>query len=295
MGDIVVGVDGSEPSAEALRWAAREADARGARLVAVLAWGLFDQYHADGEPRFDPAYDEAAADAALAAYVDRALGAERPGEVVRRPVCDRPAPGLLAAAAGADLLVVGARGLGGFRGLLLGSVSQHCLHHASGPIAVVRGGAAGDGRVVVGVDGSEPSEAALRWAVADAAARGWAVEAVHAWEVAVPCGLATAYDVPAIEAAARRMVDGMLGAVTGGSPGRRVVPVTATVVANGPVSGLLRVAEGAEEIVVGRRGLGGFGRLLLGSVSDHVVRHADTTVVVVPQDPTGEAGCRVER
>ena len=137
MGDIVVGVDGSEPSAEALRWAVREADARDAQVVAVLAWGLFDQYHADGEPRFDPAYDEAAADAALAAYVDRALGAERPGEVVRRPVCDRPAPGLLAAAAGADLLVVGARELGGFRGLLLGSVSQQCAQHAACPVVVV--------------------------------------------------------------------------------------------------------------------------------------------------------------
>jgi nucleotide-binding universal stress UspA family protein len=60
------------------------------------------------------------------------------------------------------------------------------------------------------------------------------------------------------------------------------VAVAPTVVAGGPAASLLEAAKDADVIVVGRRGLGGFGRLLLGSVSEHVVRHADTTVVVVP-------------
>ncbi|HKE74277.1 MAG TPA: universal stress protein [Acidimicrobiales bacterium] len=288
MADIVVGVDGSAPSAVALRWAAREAGVRGARLVAVLVWDLFNQRHADGTRRFDPDYDQAAADAALAAFVEETLGAgpDAAGAVERRPVCDRPAAGLLAAAEGADLLVVGARGLGGLRGLLLGSVSQECLHHASGPIAVVRGaGAEGrepTGRVVVGVDGSGPSASALRWALAYAAARAGTVEAVHAWELPLIYGPAVAYDIEAVERAAHRLVDAAVADATAGRPDLAGVAVTPTVLAGGPASSLLESAKDADAIVVGRRGLGGFGRLLLGSVSEHVVRHAETTVVVVP-------------
>src|SRR5690606_26469128 len=140
-------------------------------------------------------YDDAKADAALLAALEHALGAEAAASVVRKPVCDVPAQGLLEAAKGADLLVVGARGLGGFRGLLLGSVSQQCLQHAPGPIAVVRSSedaddasgatrdAASGERIVVGVDGSDGSRAATGWAVTEARLRGAALQAVHAWEV----------------------------------------------------------------------------------------------------------------
>src|SRR5262245_45310910 len=75
MAEIVVGVDGSAHAAAALRWAARTAALAGDTLVAVLVWDLFNQRHPDGSRRFDPAYDEAAADAALALAVDDALGA----------------------------------------------------------------------------------------------------------------------------------------------------------------------------------------------------------------------------
>lgn len=283
MAEIVVGVDGSEHSAVALRWAAHEAALRGSELVAVLVWDLFNQRHADGTRRFDPDYDERSADEALAHIVVDALGDERAADVTRREVCDLPAPGLLGAAREADLLVVGARGLGGFRGLLLGSVSQQCLHHATVPVAVVHGEGSGgpdtDGRIVVGVDGSPPSEAALRWALADAALRHGGVQVVHSWEPMVLYGPvigADPYDVEAVEASAERLVDDM---VTAAAP---TVPVERTVVAGGPASSLLEAAKDADLVVVGRRGLGGFGRLLLGSVSDHVVRHAAATVVVVP-------------
>ena len=116
MTQIVVGVDGSEHSEVALRWAAREAELRGGglhALTAVLVWDLFNQRHADGSKRFDPDYDDARADAALLATLEGALGAEAAASVVRKPVCDVPAQGLLEAAKGADLLVVGARGPGG--------------------------------------------------------------------------------------------------------------------------------------------------------------------------------------
>lgn len=288
MGDIIVGVDGSASSAAALRWAAGEADARGARVVVVLVWDLFGQYHADGSRVVDLVYDERSADQALAKMVDDALGAERGGEVVRRSVCDRPAPGLLAAARDGDLLVVGARGLGGFRGLLLGSVSQQCLHHASGPIAVVHGdhdgGTEATGRVVVGVDGSPAADAALGWAVAHAVARGSTLDVVNAWEAPVSHGPVLGifpYDLEAIESEAHQLVDSTVADASASAPD---LVVSGTVVAGRPASSLLDVAKGADLVVVGRRGLGGFGRLLLGSVSDHVARHAGTTVVVVPAD-----------
>ncbi len=288
MRDIIVGVDGSASSAAALRWAAGEADARGARVVAVLVWAFFDEHHAAGSQVVDLVYDERSADQALAHIVDDTLGPEGGREVVRRPVCDRPAPGLLAAARDGDLLVVGARGLGGFRGLLLGSVSQQCLHHAPGPVAVVHdgddGGREATGRVVVGVDGSPASDAALRWAVADAVARRSTLEVVNAWEAPVIYGpvLGTIpYDVEAIESEAHQLVDGTVAEAMASAPD---LVVSGTVVAGRPAWSLLDVAKGADLVVVGRRGLGGFGRLLLGSVSDHVARHAGTTVVVVPAD-----------
>jgi len=293
MAEIVVGVDGSEHGAAALRWAAREAGLHGHDLVAVLVWDLFNQHHADGSRRFDPDYDEGAADAALAAAVEAALGAEASSRVVRRAVCDLPAPGLLAAAHDADLLVVGARGLGGFRGLLLGSVSQQCLHHAEVPIAIVRGDS-DDGphegtreRVVVGVDGSDQSMAALRWALAEGAARKAVVQVVHAWTAPMiygPVSGVSGSDVGVIEGGARRMVDDMVDrAVEGASP----VDVERTAVPGGPASSLVDAADDADLVVVGRRGLGGFGRLLLGSVSEHVARHAGCPVVVIP---TGDEG-----
>lgn len=288
MAEIVVGVDGSDHSAVALRWAAAEAEARGADPVAVLVWDLFNQRHADGTRRFDPDYDERSADEALARIVDDALGAERGATVGRRVVCDLPAPGLLSAAGGADLLVLGARGLGGFRGLLLGSVSQQVLHHATVPVAVVHGAAEGGsdagGRIVVGADGSDAGAAALRWALAEAAARHGRVQVVHAWEPMVlygPTVGATPYDVETVESAAGRLADDAVAAATAAAPD---VPVERTVVIGGPAQSLLEAAKDADLVVVGRRGLGGFGRLLLGSVSDHVVRHAETTVVVVPAE-----------
>jgi nucleotide-binding universal stress UspA family protein len=285
MAEIVVGVDGSDHSAAALRWATREADLRGHDLVAVLVWDLFNQHHADGTHRFDPEYGEDRADAALAAAVVAALGAEAATTVVRRVVCDLPAPGLLAAADHADLLVVGARGLGGFRGLLLGSVSQQCLHHARAPIAIVRAdgpGAGGRERVVVGIDGSEPSEAALRWALDEGAARKAVLQVVHAWEAPViygPVAGVSGSEVDAIESGAHRLVDDMIERL---GEEAAAVDVERTVVPGGPASSLLDAADGADLVVVGRRGLGGFGRLLLGSVSEHVARHAACPVVVVP-------------
>jgi nucleotide-binding universal stress UspA family protein len=134
-GVVAVGVDGSEGSLRALRWAAEEARRRDATLRVIKAWSYMDQ--AGGE--FDPGYSDADARRELDAAVDSLGDAAAGVEIDLVAVNDLPARGLLDAAEGADLLVVGSRGLGGFKGLLLGSVSTHVLHHATCPVVTVPG------------------------------------------------------------------------------------------------------------------------------------------------------------
>jgi nucleotide-binding universal stress UspA family protein len=135
MGRIVVGVDGSEGSATALRWALEEAALRHATVDVVHAW----VYPYVGEASF--ALSEGEFEAQAQAVLDRSVeqGGPPPAGVVVNPVLVHgPAAGaLIDAAADADLLVLSSRGHGGFVGLLLGSVSQQCVHHAPCPVVIV--------------------------------------------------------------------------------------------------------------------------------------------------------------
>ena len=139
---IVVGVDGSDSSLEALRWGVRYASLTGASVDAVTAWeypapvggwgmaplGMLDQT------------DFGAIAAQQLEDLVAQLGAAGRGVVIRQLAREgNPARVLLDASQDADLLVVGNRGRGGFAGLLLGSVSQHCVHHATCPVVVIRG------------------------------------------------------------------------------------------------------------------------------------------------------------
>jgi nucleotide-binding universal stress UspA family protein len=131
---IVVGVDGSEPSRIALQRAAVEATAHDAVLDVVHAWNFLDQ----PGPHFDPDYDETKARMRIDAFISDVLGGDRPADATVTLINDHPSPGLVSAADGAFMVIVGARGLGGFKGLLMGSVSQHVMHHASCPVLIVR-------------------------------------------------------------------------------------------------------------------------------------------------------------
>jgi nucleotide-binding universal stress UspA family protein len=287
MGRIVVGVDGSEHGRRALRWAGQKAARHGDELTALLAWGLFDQLHADGGTSFDPNYGPTDAAAALDAVVTDTLGADAAGAVRRVAVSDLPARALLDAASDADLLVVGPRGRGELRGLALGSVTQTCLHRARCPVAVVRGSddlvaaeAGTGGRVIAGVDGSETSARALRWALDDARARGGIVAAVHGWRVPFSMSLtAGGRDHSAFEEAAGRLLDQVVDAT---ASEYRDVPVERVLVGRSPADALLGAAQDAALVVVGGRGVGGFRGLLLGSVSQQLAHHAPCPVVVVP-------------
>jgi nucleotide-binding universal stress UspA family protein len=139
---IVVGVDGSDSSLSALRWAIRQAGLTGAAVDAVIAW----QYSASlggagwvmtgiGDPDDFPEIPRKVVTAAISDSLE-------PGSDVRvRPLVVEgvAAQVLIDASAGADLLVLGSRGHGGFTEALLGSVSQHCVHHAQCPVVVIRG------------------------------------------------------------------------------------------------------------------------------------------------------------
>lgn len=142
------------------------------------------------------------------------------------------------------------------------------------------------GTIVVGVDGSEPANTALRWALTEGRLRHATVDAVHAWEVPVvfgPVAGSYPYDTETIEASARelldRTVDDALAAL-----GRPEVTVTRTLTVGGAAANIIDAAEGADLIVIGRRGLGGFKRLLLGSVSESVAHHAPCPLVVIPPE-----------
>ncbi|MEW6470874.1 MAG: universal stress protein [Actinomycetota bacterium] len=139
MGHIVVGVDGSPEAAAALRWALGEARLRHATLEAVHAW-LFPVVGDVPGAAVDSLARalERAADGLLNQVVDDVAGTDPGVKLERRVVEGAAAAVLIDAAAGADLLVVGSRGRGGFAGLLLGSVAQQCLHHAPCPVVLVR-------------------------------------------------------------------------------------------------------------------------------------------------------------
>jgi nucleotide-binding universal stress UspA family protein len=134
---IVVGVDGSASSIKALRTAENLANAIGARVDAVACWYL--PSFAEGSYEFDRIDFEGDTRRLLNESLESAFGSEIPTTVSGRLVNGAPRQALIKASEGADMLVVGRRGLGGIVGLLLGSVSSACVAHAHCPVLVVHG------------------------------------------------------------------------------------------------------------------------------------------------------------
>lgn len=283
---VLVGVDGSVSAQAALSWAAAEASFRHCplRIVHTFTWPMI------GDPfglnLAEPMHDglRAAAGWILGEAENQARHAAPDIKVSAELFAAGAAPTLLSQARDADLVVVGSRGIGGFRGLLVGSVSATVAAHARCPVIVVhphRDGrafpATPSGRVVVGVDGSEVSAAAIRFAFQEAAHRRIGVTAVHA---AMPTRRPASFHVPAdiVE-----QVDQQLFAEAMEN-NRVLVPgidVQTKLVHSHPAQALIDEADGAELVVVGSRGRGGFTGMLLGSVSQAVLHHAACPVAVV--------------
>lgn len=133
---IVVGVDGSTGSRAALEWAVTEARLRQGRVTAVTAWESPAVTAGMEGVIWDPASFELAANNEQARMLSRVQAADI--TITGRVIAGAPAAVLLNASEGADLLVVGSRGLGGFAGLLLGSISTQLVHHSRIPVLVVR-------------------------------------------------------------------------------------------------------------------------------------------------------------
>ncbi len=140
---IVVGVDGSPSSRTALRWAVRQAELTSATVDALIAWqypvtfGLYGWAPGsmdDGGTNFAELAEKTIVD-----VINKVVDPVSDVRIRSRVVQGNPAQVLIDAAEGADLLVVGSRGHGGFTGALLGSVGTHCVHHARCPVVVIRG------------------------------------------------------------------------------------------------------------------------------------------------------------
>ncbi|MGC1211819.1 MAG: universal stress protein [Micromonospora sp.] len=263
---VVVGVDGSPEATRAVRQAAREASWRRLplRVVHAFIWPLFNVPL--NQPTFGPPESGLRNQAEKIAREAAAQArAEAPEIEVRAVVADgAPAPILIREARTATMVVLGSRGLGGFSGLLLGSVALQVTPHAPGPVLVVRGESAPAGPVVVGVDRSPHSALAVGLAFEEAHLRRARLQAVHAGE---ECGHSGA-QVLAVS----------LADWTDRYPEVRVEQLQIT---KRPAAALVEAARDAQLVVVGARGRGGFSGLLLGSVSQALLHHAPCPVAVV--------------
>ncbi|MGE3286739.1 MAG: universal stress protein [Pseudonocardia sp.] len=290
---VVVGVDGSESGLRAVRWAAREARRWRSplRLVHVIV-GLDEQWLSD--PAVGTGFRAAVTDAArerLTRARDAALQADPDVEVTDHLAAGDPARVLLDEATTARLVVLGDRGLGGFAGLLLGSVAADVAARATSPVVVVRvpGGdvapAGDDAPVVLGVDGTPASEAAIAFAYEAASIRGVPLVAVHTWwDVFVDPAAAPYLDLPAAEAREQEVLAERLA---GWSEKYPDVVVRRIVLADQPARALVERSTDAQLVVVGSHGRGTLRGLLLGSVSRSLLQHADCPVAVVR--PHGKA------
>jgi nucleotide-binding universal stress UspA family protein len=287
---VVVGVDGSPAANAALTWAVDAAHRRGVPLHVVHAylWPVYppplvpgSEYVAAGEAgeRLARQVLDAALEAVRVQTTDLAVT----GEIVKGPSAEVL---LKAATDGAALLVVGSRGRGGFRSLLLGSTSTEVAAKAHCPVAVVRRGETpsdGHSRVIVGVDGSELSEAAVAFAMAEASMRNAAVEAITAWNrvEALPPGLIASGVVEAMPTT-EEIALALSESLAGWRERFPDVPVTQRVVVGHPAHVLSEASKYADLVVVGTRGHGAAASMLIGSTSRGLLHHAQCPVVVVP-------------
>lgn len=281
---IVVGVDGSQSARDAVRWAAAEAHSlhRPLRLVHATVWPLMRH---PAPPSVPVHYQTVMAEAARGWLQEARELAKQVAPGVRSSehlVTGDPGPVLLTESTDAREVVVGSRGLGGFTGMLVGSVAAALTQHAQCPVVVVRGPGDPAGPVVVGVDGSPAGDKALGFAFDVACRAEVPLVALHTWS---DVGVAelwgpppTLLDWEVIEQEQQRLLAERLAGWREKYPD---VAVRRVVQRDRPAHGLGEAGRQARLLVVGARGRGGFAGLLLGSTSRSLVHHAPCPLAVV--------------
>ncbi len=290
-GRVVVGVDGSEVSHHALCWAAEEGRLRRATVEAVTAWQRpFEIWQHSSRALREEELAQPARSLLEAAVAD--CSQHEPAVEIRQLVLEGEAAALLCErATGADLLVVGSRRHHSVASIFLGSVSAKCAHLSPSSVVIVpdrRGSsmhARVAGRILVGVDGSSGSIAALRWAIEEAARKEAIVTALSVWrgidaddEMALE--FATFSSLPRHEQGdlerAGDELKATLAAVQSGD-----VQLVALVLEGDPAGVLCREAAAYDMLVLGSRGLGAATSLLLGSVSSRCARRSPQPLAII--------------
>lgn len=287
---IIVGADGSEPSFQALRWAVHEARRHHAEVQVVSCYLVPGYAGFDGTAIYPSSVDVDTLQETAAEVVDRA--AELAATIDPSLVVDRATPmsspvvGITDVAMLGDEIVVGATGHSGLVAGLLGSVAAGVTHRAHVPVIVVPSKSSmefGDSmkKIVVGVDGSPESLLALDWAYNAALLSGAELTVVHSWLYPYPVSDSSPREVRRpmetdAENELQSSLDSLGSRLTDGS-----VVVHCELREDSAVDALLKEGDGADLLVVGSRGRGGFRARLLGSVSRTLVQHASCPVAVI--------------
>ncbi|WP_406369468.1 universal stress protein [Streptomyces sp. NBC_00647] len=284
---VVVGVDGSPSSLDAVQVAAAEAGARGVGLRLVHAFVWPSVHLPPGGPPWNPAMARVreSVDGTLIEAEERARRAVPQVSVVREVAVGEPLMVLEIESRTASLVVVGSRGLSAFGSLLLGSTAVHLAAHGRCPVLVVRGRPDPSGPVLLAVDGSPAGEGAVEFAFAEASLRGVDLVALHVWNARSERAhegpgdpLNAVADIEGLRQDEQRLLDGI---VTPWQERHPRLAVERRLMRSGVRPALIEASRDAQLVVVGARGRGGFTGLLLGSVSQALLHHAQCPVAVV--------------
>jgi len=285
---VNVGYSGSDSSAEAVAWAATEAEVRGATLrivtcvempvvsgEAALGWNSGAAYEAIREASLSTSEGMAAT-----------VRAEHPQLTVIAEVIPGPAASaLLTDTAPTDLIVVGASSHEGAAAFWLGTTPRQLVHNSPCPVAVIRGAATrgAPDRIVVGIDGSATSDAAVLWAADEADRHKVSLHLVHGWSYAyapVDASATQARDLTEVDA------DCTLNRSIEFARERCGATVTGQLVETSAVTALLEEVRDGDLLVLGSHGHGGLRSRLLGSTVNSVLDESAVPVVVVRPAPT---------
>ncbi|EEI18182.1 universal stress protein [Corynebacterium lipophiloflavum] len=287
---VVVAVDGSPASDNAVRWAANTAAKRDIPLKLAASYTMPQFLYAEGmvppQELFDDLQRETMAKIDAARELALSVAPDiRIGHTVAE---GSPIDMLLEMSHDSTMIVMGSRGLGGLSGMVLGSVSGAVVSHASCPVVVVRedNNVTDDnkyGPVVVGVDGSEVSKRATEVAFEEAIARGAELIAVHTWIDAPIQGPGSGYAITddywyAMQQEKEEKLSAYLSDL---QDKYGDVPVQKIVTRDRPIRALTEAARGAQLLITGSHGRGGFKGMLLGSTSRALLQSAPCPIMVV--------------